>query len=167
MKRLNTAVKRMALIAGFVWIAHGTQPASAQTNGAIYIKAIAGVVEILPHGTTNWYRAADGSQLHTSDRVRARAHSSAVLILTGQGESVVRLKAMSEVEILPDTSADGPGLDLIGGILSYFHRDKPSRVRVISDGGNAGILGTEFVMAVTSVNGTEQTTLSVIDGQVY
>ena len=167
MKRLNTAVKRMALIAGFVWIAHGIQPASAQTNGAIYIKAIAGVVEILPHGTTNWYRAADGSQLHTSDRVRARAHSSAVLILTGQGESVVRLKAMSEVEILPDTSADGPGLDLIGGILSYFHRDKPSRVRVISDGGNAGILGTEFVMAVTSVNGTEQTTLSVIDGQVY
>jgi Tfp pilus assembly protein PilF len=168
MKSLNTAVKRMALIAGFVWIAHGTQPASAQTNGAIYIKAIVGVVEILPHGTTNWYRAADGSQLHTSDRVRARAHSSAALILTtGQGESVVRLKAMSEVEILPDTSADGPGLDLIGGILSFFHRDKPSRVRVISDGGNAGILGTEFVMAVTSVNGTEQTTLSVIDGQVY
>jgi Tfp pilus assembly protein PilF len=168
MKPLNTAVKRMALIAGFVWIAHGTQPASAQTNSAIYIKAIAGVVEILPHGTTNWYRAADGSQLHASDRVRARAHSSATLILlTGQGESVVRLKAMSEVEILPDTSADGPGLDLIGGILSFFHRDKPSRFRVISDGGNAGILGTEFVMAVTSVNGTEQTTLSVIDGQVY
>src|ERR1017187_1248606 len=168
MKPLNTAVKRMALIAGFVWIAHGTQPASAQTNSAIYIKAIVGMVEILPHGTTNWYRAADGSQLHTSDRVRARAHSSAALILlTGQGESVVRLKAMSEVEILPDTSADGPGLDLIGGILSFFHRDKPSRVRVISDGGNAGILGTEFVMAVTSVNGTEQTTLSVIDGQVY
>src|ERR1017187_2668744 len=168
MKPLNTAVKRMALIAGFVWIAHGTQPASAQTNGAIYIKAIAGVVEILPHGTTNWYRAADGTQLHTSDRVRARAHSSATLILlTGQGESVVRLKAMSEVEILPDTSADGPGMHLIGGILSFFHRDKPSRIRVISDGGNAGILGTEFVMAVASVNGTEQTTLSVIDGQVY
>src|SRR5206468_8708344 len=60
----------------------------------------------------------------------------------------------------------GNGLNLFKGLLSFFHRDEPGRIRVITRGGTAGVKGTEFVVAVETVNGTERTTLSVIDGTV-
>src|SRR5439155_14439332 len=50
--------------------------------------------------------------------------------------------------------------------LSFFHRDKPGSLRVITRGAVAGVKGTEFVLAVTMVNSVEQTRLEVIDGIV-
>ena len=75
--------------------------------------------------------------------------------------------ASTELEILPPHSPDAQsGLHLVRGIISFFHRDKPGRIRVITRGAVAGVEGTEFVLAVTVTNGTELTTLSVIDGKV-
>src|SRR6185436_6153448 len=58
------------------------------------------------------------------------------------------------------------GLHLIKGILSFFHRDKPGRIRVITRGAVAGVKGTEFVLAVEPTDGSEQTRIWVIDGVV-
>ena len=70
----------------------------------------------------------------------------------------------SQLESKPPPAADGQtGLHLLRGILSFFHRDEPGRIRIITRGAVAGVEGTEFVMAV---NEAEDTTLSVIDGQV-
>jgi tetratricopeptide (TPR) repeat protein len=164
MKPLITVVRRMVLIASLGWIAHWAAPASAQTNEAICIVELRGKVEILPHGATNWVLTQTSQSLYPLDRVRTRANSSVGLLLSDQ--SVLRFGAMSEMEIPPNTGAADQGLHLLQGILSFFHRDKPGRIHVIASGGLAGIEGTEFVMAVGTTNGVEQTTLSVIDGKV-
>jgi tetratricopeptide (TPR) repeat protein len=164
-KPLIIVVRRMVLIASLGWIAHWAEPASAQTSDAIRIVELSGKVEILPHGATNGVFTQTNQDLHPLDRVRTHANSSVGILLSDQ--SVLRLGAMSEAEILPPDTADADHrLKLIQGILSFFHRDKPARVHVIASGGVAGIKGTEFVMAVGWTNGIEQTTLSVSDGEV-
>ena len=74
------------------------------------------------------------------------------------------LGASSELEILPPNSPDEQaGLHLLRGVISFFHRDKPGRIRVITRGAVAGVEGTEFAMSVSSA---DLTTMSVIDGKV-
>ena len=68
------------------------------------------------------------------------------------------------LEILPpDAAGAQSGLHLIRGVLSFFHRDQPGRIRIITRGAVAGVEGTEFVLAV---NDADATTLSVVDGKV-
>src|ERR1035438_6756594 len=107
MKPLITGVRRMLLIASLGWLAHHAQPAFAQTNGSIRIVETGGVVEILPHGATDWVRTAIGQDLRPPVRVRTRANSSVGILLADQ--SVLRFPAMSEMEILtaPGTNAQG------------------------------------------------------------
>ena len=156
----------MLLIASLGWIAHLAASASAQTNDdAIRIVELVGTVEILPHGATTWVLTQTRQELYALDRIRVGTNSSVALLWSDQ--SVLRFGALTELEILPPQTSDADhGLHLIQGILSFFHRDKPGRIRVITSGALAGIEGTEFVMAVSATNGVEQTTLSVIDGKV-
>ena len=79
----------------------------------------------------------------------------------------VPCKELTEVEILPpNTAGAGPGLHIIRGLLSLFHRDKPERIRTVTTAGVAGVKGTEFVIAVEKIGERELTTLFVIDGEV-
>jgi outer membrane receptor protein involved in Fe transport/Tfp pilus assembly protein PilF len=55
---------------------------------------------------------------------------------------------------------------LLRGIISFFHRDEPGRIRIITRGAIAGVEGTEFVLAVEPGKDTELATMSVIDGKV-
>jgi Tfp pilus assembly protein PilF len=153
----------MTVIASIGWIAPGAQPAFAQTADAVQIKEASGVVEILSPGATNWIRTTTGQELHPFDFVRTRANSSVGIWMTN---TVLRFPELSEVQILPGNAGDGQDLKLIQGLLSFFHRDKPGRIRVLTNGGVAGVKGTEFVMAVATTNLVEQTTISVIDGEV-
>ena len=78
------------------------------------------------------------------------------MALRWSDKSVVTFGASTELEILPPHAADAQsGLHLLRGILSFFHRDTPGRIRVITRGAVAGVEGTEFVLAVTATNGTE------------
>jgi Flp pilus assembly protein TadD len=164
-KQLITVIGRVFLIASLGWIALWAEPASAQTNDAIRIVELGGMVEILPHGATTWVLTQTHQQLHALDHVRTGTNSSVGLLWSDQ--SVLRFGALTEMEILPPHTDDADqGLHLLQGILAFFHRDKPGRIRVITSGALAGIEGTEFVMTVRSTNGIEQTTLSVIDGKV-
>lgn len=131
----------------------------------IRIWRLEGTAEISTTKGTDWISTQPNQPLRPGYRLRIGPNSRATL--RWSDHSVVSFKQLTEIEILPP---DGPraqaGLHLFKGILSFFHRDKPSQIRVISLGAPAGVEGTEFVMAIETVNNVEQTRLSVIDGRV-
>lgn len=138
--------------------------ASAQTLTADQISAVElqGTVQIAAAGTTNWSPATVGQTLHPSDHLRTGADSRVVLRWSNQ--SVITFGALTELEILPPPQADSQsGLHLVRGIFSFFHRDQPGRIQIITRGAVAGIEGTEFVLAVDEA---DRTSLAVVDGKV-
>jgi len=143
------------------WVSAPAQEGASEIN----ILELQGRVELLPVGATTWVLTQTNQALHTADRLRTLANSRVTLRWSDQ--TVVPFGELTEVEILPPHDRNSlAGLHLVKGMLSFFHRDAPGRIRVITRGATAGIEGTEFVMAVQEVDGTERTTLSVIDGRV-
>ncbi len=133
-----------------------------QLTNEIQIVGFEGVVETLPPGATIWVPVQTNQILHSSDRLRTSVNSRVALRWSDQ--SVVPFGASTELEILPPNSSDaGCGLHLVRGIISFFHRDKPGRIQIITRGAVAGVEGTEFVLAVDDI---DRTTLSLIDGKV-
>jgi len=133
-----------------------------QSANEIRIAGFQGSVEVCPANATVWISVQANQFLHPFDRLRTGANSRVALFWSDQ--SVVPLGASTEIEILPPNSSDAQcGLHLIRGIISFFHRDKPGRIQIITRGAVAGVEGTEFVVAV---NDTDETALSVIDGKV-
>jgi Tfp pilus assembly protein PilF len=149
----------LAIVGGHAVLAQGVNDGG--TN-QIKIKELQGVVEILHAGTTSWVLARAGQVLHPTDQLRTAADSRAALLWSDQ--SVVPVGASTEIEILsPQSKQQQCGLHLIRGVISFFHRDKPGQIQVITRGAMAGVEGTEFVLAVNEI---DRTTLSVIDGKV-
>ncbi len=128
----------------------------------IRIVELQGTAEFAPAATTTWTPAQTNQILHPFDRLRTGANSRMALLWSDR--SVVSFGALTEIEVSPPDSSDAQcGLHLLRGIVSFFHRDEPGRIRVITRGAVAGVEGTEFVLAADE---TERTTLSVIDGKV-
>lgn len=87
--------------------------------------------------------------------------------LSFSDQSVLTFGALTEIEILPPHESNANcGLNLVRGILSFFHRAQPGRLRVLTRGTVAGIEGTEFVMEVDQTNELARSRLSVVDGKV-
>lgn len=166
MKILFTTVVRSVLFStGLGFLLVTATPAIAELTNEITIVELQGRVEILPAGAATWEPAPTNRLIRPLDHLRTGPNSR--MALRWSDQSVVPFGALTEVEILPPSAAGTePGLHLIRGVLSFFHRDKPSRIRVVTRGATAGIEGTEFVMEVAAAGPTERTTLSVIDGQV-
>jgi tetratricopeptide (TPR) repeat protein len=132
------------------------------TADEIRIEELQGIVEISAAGAATWTAALTNQVLHPLDRLRTGENSRVALRWSDQ--SIVPFGASTELEILPPNSPDAQsGLHLIRGIISFFHRDKPGRIQIITRGAVAGVEGTEFVM---SVNDADVTTLSLVDGKV-
>jgi Tfp pilus assembly protein PilF len=139
--------------------------AAEESAPEIRILELQGTVELLPVGAANWVLTQTNQVLHVSDRLRTHANSRVTLRWSDQ--SVVPFGELTELEIMPPQDPQSlAGLHLVKGIISFFHRDKPGRIRIITRGAVAGIEGTEFVMAVDESGGAERTTVSVIDGKV-
>jgi len=135
---------------------------AGRTNNEIRIVEAQGTVEVSPAGADTWAPAQTKQTLHPHDRLRTGAESRVAFRWSDQ--SVMQFNASTELEVLPADSPDAQsGLHLIRGMISFFHRDEPGRIRVITRGAAAGVEGTEFVLAV---NDTDRTTVSVIDGKV-
>lgn len=148
--------------ATWTWNSCAQPVTGAQTTNEVQIVEFQGSAEISSASTTTWTPAQTNQILHPFDRLRTGANSRVALRWSDQ--SVIAFGASTELEVLPPHSpGDQCGLHLIRGILSFFHRDQPGRIQIITRGAVAGVEGTEFVMAVDD---TEQTTLSVIDGKV-
>ena len=156
------------IITGFViWgnPANGQGAAGEVETGEIRIVAIQGRVEVMPAGATTWVLTQTNQVLNSGDRLRTDDNSRVTILWSDR--SVIPLGALTEIEVLPrDTPHSLPGLNFVKGVLSFFHRDQPGRIRVLTHGANASIEGTEFVMQVIGTNGTEDEILSVIDGKV-
>ena len=157
-------ILRLAIF-GAIVMAHSLALSAPASNGEtleVKIVAAQGVVEVSRNGATAWEPALTNQVLHPFDRLRTGLNSRAALIWSGQ--SVVPLGAATEIEILPPNSQDDEcGLHLVRGVISFFHRDQPGRIQIITRGAMAGVEGTEFVLAVDD---KDTTTLSVIDGRV-
>ena len=135
---------------------------AGQTTNEIRVVEIQGTVRVSPFGSTAWVPARTNQTLRPFDWLRTGTDSRVACRWSDQ--SVITFNALTEAEVLPPDSADSQsGLHLIRGMISFFHRDQPGRIRVITRGAVAGVEGTEFVLAV---NDADRTTLSVIDGKV-
>jgi tetratricopeptide (TPR) repeat protein len=146
----------------------GAAPVLAQSIAAntstneIRIVELQGAVEISPAGAKTWVLTRTNQPLFPRDRLRTGPNSR--VALRWADESVVPFGASTELEILPPDASDAqPGLHLVRGVISFFHRDKPGRIRVMTRGAVAGIEGTEFVLALDD---EDHTIVSVIDGKV-
>jgi Flp pilus assembly protein TadD len=121
-----------------------------------------GTAEFSPATATAWSPAKTNQMVRPFDRLRTGANSRMALLWSDR--SVVSFSALTELEVLPPDASDAQcGLHLLRGVVSFFHRDEPGRIRVITRGAVAGVEGTEFVVTADE---TERTTLSVIDGRV-
>ena len=159
----------MAAIFGGFLACVGVSRAQPMAGGAatneIRIVELQGTAEVAPGATTTWVPAQTNQILHPFDRLRTGANSRIAFLWSDR--SVVSFGALTEVEVLPPNASDAQcGLHLFRGIISFFHRDEPGRIRVITRGAVAGVEGTEFVMGVETGKGTELAMMSVIDGKV-
>jgi Tfp pilus assembly protein PilF len=156
------------ILAAVDWIAASDSYAATNEAAAdeIRIVRLEGTVQIFrgsePIGVTT---RETNQVLNVHDRLRVGRNSRVSLRWSDQ--SVVTFDALTEIEILPpQTRGEGSGLRLIRGLLSFFHRETPGRIRVITRGAVAGVEGTEFAMAVEPADEAERVTLWVIDGKV-
>ncbi|MGN6552157.1 MAG: TonB-dependent receptor domain-containing protein [Verrucomicrobiota bacterium] len=141
---------------------YGQAPAANASTNQIRIVEAQGTVEVLPGGSTTWTRGQLNQTLKPLDRLRTGANSRVALRWSDQ--TVIPFDAGTELEILPPASGDSDnGLRLSRGVLSFFHRDRPGHIRIVTRGATAGVEGTEFVLAV---NDQDRTVLSVVDGRV-
>jgi len=137
----------------------------AGEGGEIRIVELQGNVELMPAGAQTWVLTQTNQVLHAADKLRTGANSRVTLLWCDK--SVVPFGNLTEIEILaPDNRDSLPGLHIFRGIVSFFHRDKPGRIHILTHGATASIEGTEFVMEVTGTVGQEQSIFSVIDGKV-
>ena len=125
------------------------------TTSEIRIAEIQGKVEISLANATAWSLAQTNQSLHSFDRLLTGAESRVALRWSDQ--TVLYFDASTEIEVLPPDSPNAlSGLHLVRGIVSFFHRDQPSRIRVITPGRGrvSGVEGTEFVLAVNEWRGS-------------
>ncbi len=165
-RRCSLARVGWALWVGAVlqWAFLGVEsaPAAEAARNDARIVELAGTVEFSSASNTTWAAAQTNQDLHPFDRVRTGPKARTALRWADQ--TVMTFGEATEFEILPPDSADAEaGLHLLRGLASFFHRDKPGRIRILTPGAVAGIEGTEFAM---TVNETNRTTISVIDGKV-
>ena len=143
-------------------VSHAQLAAGRGLAGQVQVVEFQGQVEVSPAAAAGWVPARTNQMLQPFDRLRTGSNSRVALRWSEQ--SVVPFGALTELEVLPPDSADSEsGLHLVRGIISFFHRDKPGRIRIMTPGAVAGVDGTEFVM---SVDDADNTTLSVLDGRV-
>jgi tetratricopeptide (TPR) repeat protein len=168
LKSFSGTSQWVLLVTIFVFFATWTGISLAQSttndtaSNEIRIVELQGTVEISNAGTTIWTHAPANQVLHPFDRLRTGENSRVALRWSDQ--SIVPFGASTELEVLPPNLPDAQcGLHLIRGIISFFHRDKPGKIQIITRGAVAGVEGTEFVM---SVNDADVTTLSLVDGKV-
>jgi len=154
-----------ALLSGVVFSSQSlfAQTVSASTqNTAVQIVEAQGLVEIEPNSGTIWSPCQTNQTLHPFDRLRTGSNSRVALRWSDQ--SIVTFGSSAELEVLPPNSTDAQcGLHLVRGIISFFHRDQPGKIQIITRGAVAGVEGTEFALNTTDAG---DTTLSVMDGKV-
>ena len=137
-------------------------PAGALASSRSSILEVAGHVEYLTSGRTNWQPASTGVVLKPGDRVRTYGLSRAAVQLSDR--SVIRLNERTTLEILPPRSAEKRRFGLPRGSLFFFNREKPADVEFDTPLAAGAIRGTEFLLEVAEAD--QAVHLALIDGLV-
>lgn len=148
--------------------------ADSGVTNEIRIVELQGTVEVSPAGAKTWVLTQTNQVLHPSDRLRTGTNSRVALCWSQ--EDVVPFGASTELEILPLHSSDvKSGLHLVRGVVSFFHRDRPGHICVMTRGAVAGMEGglagdelepTVFPVIDANVrSGNEPDTLLLTNGQ--
>ncbi len=154
------------LLSVTAWLALVPPTAQAQEGaGEIRVVQLQGTMEISTDRGARWIRTQTDQVVRVGDRLRTGPSSRATL--RWADNTTWRMRAQSEVEILPLARPRAqPGLHIFKGILSFVHRGDPGSTRATSRDADAGVEGTEFVIAVDVAGEPPGTTISVIDGVV-
>ena len=136
----------------------GSELQAADLTGAT-VTATKGKVELSRSGATAWDPAQVTAVLQPGDRLRTAEHSRATLRL--RDATILPVDELTTLRIAP---AEGRTVvELLKGVLSFFHRDEPGDVEVRSGGTSALIRGTEFTVSVDD-RGAMQ--VALFDGSV-
>ncbi|TAL06024.1 MAG: tetratricopeptide repeat protein [Verrucomicrobia bacterium] len=161
----NTPVR----ILGFILVGIGLLCGSvdAQTNSppaelTSRVLEVAGHVEYVSDGGTNWQTASPGLTLQPGARVRTREQSRAAVQLSDR--SVIRLNERTTLQILPPRRAEKKHFGLPAGSIYFFNREKPADVEFDTPLAAGAIRGTEFLLEVAEAGGA--THLALMDGLV-
>ena len=153
-----TLVILRAVLSDMESMAQGTNPPSAQAT----VLEAEGTVQTAAARTADWRAARTNESLAPLDRLRTRERSRAALRL--RDRSVFRLGELSEVIVeAPDDSQSSTAVNMLRGVLMFFHRGNPRDVQFRTGTVSAAIRGTEFHVEVAD-NG--RTVLTLFDGEV-
>lgn len=124
-----------------------------------FLLATKGGVEISRSGAHVWDPAQTNLMLQLGDQLRTAESSRATLRL--RDATIVNVGELTtlRVEAEPGRSV----IDLLRGVLSFFHRDRPGDVEVRGAGASGIVRGTEFVVSVTGEDGFK---LALMEGLV-
>lgn len=150
-----------------LWVSRacGQSANPPSATNSVRIVQIVNTVEVLSAGATNWVSTQTNQVLYPGDHLRTGPESKVALLWSDR--SVAAFGPSTELEILPPHAANAEaGLDIAHGILWFFHRDQPGRIRVLTRGAVAGIEGTEFVIESGPADNPDGSRVSVIDGVV-
>ncbi len=121
-----------------------------------------GTVQTARARTADWRAARTNESLAPLDRLRTRERSRAALRL--RDRSVFRIGELSELTVeVPEDSQSSTAVNMLRGVLMFFHRGNPRDVQFRTGTVSAAIRGTEFHVEVAD-NG--RTVLTLFDGEV-
>ncbi len=147
------------LLGACVFAALAVQAATGGELVGATVLVVKGRVELSRAGATAWDPVQTNAVLQAGDRLRTGEHSRATLRL--RDATVV---PMDELTLLTVSAEEGRTvIELLRGVLSFFHRDQPGDVEVRGAGTSAIIRGTEFAVSVSPEG---DLALVLFDGQV-
>lgn len=124
-------------------------PAQACDRAVATAVSIQGDIEVRRAGTNTWEPLALDDRICGEDSVRVGPQARAALALPNQ--TVVRVNENSTITFPPSQDDKRTWLQILTGVIHVITRD-PRSLRVLTPFANAGIEGTEFLVAVTTAN---------------
>ncbi len=144
------------MVATLVAPANGAD--SGQPLEGAVILGLKGRVSLSRAGSTAWDPAQTNLTLRGGDRLRSGEGSRATLRLLDA--TIVNLDELSTVRV---ESGSRSIVELLQGVLSFFHRDRPGDTEVRGGEAAAIVRGTEFVVSVQPETGME---ITLLEGSV-
>lgn len=159
----RTALARARLLglAPVLWLAFSVSPALAQTcsDTSTELVSVQGTVEIDRGALGRWLPANQGDSVCVGDLIRVLAFSRAALRMPDG--TVLRLDQNTTMRWTAPQARERSLIELLRGIIHVISRD-PRSLSFSTPFVNAGLEGTEFVIAVTD----SQTEVTVLEGEV-
>lgn len=135
---------------------------SGSSSGQTTVIEMEGTVQTSRARSVEWHAARTNESLAPLDRLRTREQSRAALRL--RDRSLFRLGELSELTVeTPEDSNSSTAVNLLRGVLMFFHRGNPRDVQFRTGTVSAAIRGTEFHVEVA---GNGRMVLTLFDGEV-